>query len=306
MRHGWPPRRRSGVWSLVFLLSTGGSGLAAPIFKGTGALAWVDTLDQYAQQSGSTPALVSATETVHYTHFGNLAPDQAPVTVNAFASSTPTAGAADLLDIRSQANSPVSSDVVGASRPWPVVETQANWGNVQATVQGPPGASLPQSIRLEFRVEYTGPGQMPSNYISPYGSDVRINPGPAVFLGPAGMPAQIGEAPVQALPNGMLGGTFHLDLPLSDAGVSKLFNVSVSSMYSALPLDLLLAQGNEVRVALADVVLPDGTSLEQKGYKVTFESGLPDPPPVPEPSAWAAWGLLAACGWAAVRRRRAG
>jgi hypothetical protein len=49
------------------------------------------------------------------------------------------------------------------------------------------------------------------------------------------------------------------------------------------------------------VTLPDGTPLEQKGYTVTFESGLP-PEPIPEPATWAAWSLLKAFGMAMIRR----
>jgi hypothetical protein len=302
-RPGRTAQRQCVVWFTVLALLTCKPAFADPIFKGTGATAWVNALDQSNQQTGSTPASLSTSANVSYTHFSTLAPDQAPVSVTVSASSTPTAGAAYLLDIRSLATSPVSYDVVGASHPGPLVQATANWGNVAATVQGPPGSTLPGSIRLEFQVDYTSPGQAVGEFGAASGHFVDVNPGPAILLGPVGTPIEAGEQPVHQLADGMLSGTFHLDLPLSGAGVSKQFSVSISSSYWALPLDPALGKGDQVGLALKSVTLPDGTPLEQKGYSVTFDSGLPDPVPVPEPAAWAVWGSIIVVGSIAVRLR---
>jgi hypothetical protein len=239
---------------------------AAPIFSGTGASAWVETLDQGSQQVGSSPAFISTSATVHYTHFGlPLIPDQVPVSASVYAAATPTAGAAYLLEVRSFASSPNPGSMVGASHPWPVTDATANWYNVAATVKNLDGSPLPGSIQLHFRVDYAPGWQNMGPPWGPFGQRVDVT-GPSIYLGGAGTSLEPGEQPVQALPNGLLSGTFHMDLPLSKLGLSSQFSVRIESQLPALQEYISLAKGSEIGLALTGVTLPDGTPLEEKGF----------------------------------------
>jgi hypothetical protein len=221
---------------VVLTLLIGRAGSTAPIFTGSGAKAWVEGFDQFLQGS-SGPVYLSDSRTVQYTHFSfsfPLVDDQAPVAITAYASATPRADAPYLLEVRSSGSSPQTGPTVGVIRPWPEVLTSASWSNVAATVQSPQGAPIPASIPLNFRLEYTPPDRVPTGSIgSPWGQFVSVT-GPYIRPSPAGTSLQFGEPPVQALANGLLAGTFHLNLPQSSAGVSKQFSVGLSSELNAL------------------------------------------------------------------------
>lgn len=279
------------------------------IYTGSGAGANASGLNpQYSQQQGTTPASATANVTATYEHNGIvLVPGSTPVTMAASALATP--GAATLLQVHTSFSSPDPGSIVGAIRPADWVNANAWWNNVDATVQGPAGSPPPSSIRLEFQVNYGLPELMNQFGISSYtqpGQALLMNNYP-MLLTDAGTPLQAGEPAVQ-WQNGSLSGTFHIDLPLSAAGVSQQFSLGVSS---DLDLGRLLYHypgtlNNTISVALKGIYLPDGTPIAAAGDNVTFTSGLTPPPPVPapEPATLAGWCLLLACGGMILRRAR--
>ncbi len=122
-----------------------------------------------------------------------------------------------------------------------------------------------------------------------------------IYLPGAGTPLQAGEQPVQTLPNGMLSGTFHVDLPLSSSGTSSLFSINLGSDLAALGQTL----SDSKSLSLLGIYLPDGTPIPAD-YNVSFESGQPSPPlppSIPEPTPLAVWGLLAGIGIIVHRRK---
>jgi hypothetical protein len=276
------------------------------IFKGTGAWAYADAVDQDSQQTGTAPAVVGGSATIHYTHFDvNQTPGTTTASFEADASANP--GAADLLQLHAFFSSPGAGSIVGATQPGAFISESANWSNVAATVSGPAGSSLPSSLRLEFQVNYNALnswGFFPTQSWESQPQALLVN-GYRMTLTDAGVPLQSGEQPVRAQPDGSLTGTFHLDLPLSSSGTSHLFSLGLSSDHWGLlyPGGPVTIQGF-MSLSLAGIYLPDGTPIAQGGYNVTFDSGLTPPPtPVPEPATWAAWCLMTAFGARVLRRR---
>jgi hypothetical protein len=214
------------------------------------------------------------------------------------------------LAISSSYSSPGFLSPIGAPQPDPDLIANASWGNVQATAQGPPGTAPPSSIRLEFQVIYT-----PQDQLSRFGfgaagvtaQNLLVN-GLPMTLTSAGTRLQSGMAPVVALPNGLLSGSFSMDLPLTTAGKSGLLSLELS--YN--PLNLFDATASTISqsmlLRLTGILLPDGQPILSEGYNVTFDSGLPSPPlppagTAPEPSTVAIWSALVVCG-ALMRRRK--
>jgi len=182
--------------------------------------------------------------------------------------------------------------------------TMAYWSDVAATVHGLAGSSPPSSIRLEFQVNYTPPAQL-SMYGIPYALPAQgllVN-GLPMTLANAGVPLQSGEPPVHAQPDGSLTGSFHLDLPLSLSGTSQLFSLALESDLVGVMRFVPSTVRESMSLSLTGILLPDGTPISSEGYNVSFESGLPPPvTPVPEPTAWAVWCILAAFGATIYRR----
>jgi hypothetical protein len=257
---------------------------------------------------GTTPAAVGGTATINYTYLNssNLMLTPATVTVSAAAYAAATPGAADLLTLHTFYSSPGAVPSVGASRPDPDIIAQAGWNNVAATVEAPVGISLPSSIRLDFQVNYGSP-----NKLSPFGipdgalptQAVLVNGYSQVALANAGTPLQAGEPAVRVQADGSLTGSFHLDLPLSSSGTSPQFSVSLSSNLMNLLNNGSGTIQNSMSLSLTGILLADGTPIDSKGYSVTFESGLPSPPSVPEPGTWAIWLVTAVSGGWILRRR---
>jgi len=276
------------------------------IYSGTGASAYVSALGQSDSQVGSTPASASGTATVNYTQYPN-SPGSTNATATAWASATP--GATDLLQVQNYLSSSGSQGpFVGTFSPVvPESTAAASWNYVEAKVTGPAGNSLPGSIRLEFQVNYQTPssffnGLGPVNGLGwpafPYALAVN---GSQIPLTSAGTPLQPGEQPVQTQSNGSLMGTFHLDLPLSASGVSQEFSIGLGSDLAGLGKTL----SDYKSLSLIGIYLPDGTPISADGYSVSFDSGLPPPPPqTPEPSTLAVWVLLVGSGAFIVHRRK--
>ena len=290
---------------------------AAATFSGSGYGAYAAALDQFSEQSGSTPAQGSSSTSIQTDLFpsgGDLVPTPTtiPATASAFAAAGPATGDGNLLEIRSYGHTDSHGQTVGASSPWPDTQTNAGWTGVVATVSGPTGSTLPSTIRLEFQATYSPPSSLTpwgiqSSVFSPqeltlinhYGGGNDLN------LVNAGTALQPGEAPVKLTSAGLLQGNFHIDLSLSPSGVSQPFGLALASN---LPVMLYMGQSltnsNFMSVSLAGITLPDGSSLDSQGYSVNFQSGLPyDPNPVPEPATWVMWGLVAAGYGLRVQRR---
>jgi hypothetical protein len=275
------------------------------MYSGDGVSSYVNALGPYGFQVGSTPASASGTANVNYTLYP-LTTGSATATATAWALATP--GGTDLLQVKNylSSNGP-QGPFVGAFSVPPESTAAASWNNVQATVTGPAGTALPDSIRLEFQVTYQTPTAFENSFIvnglgwPAFPPGLSVNGAPFVLTS-AGTALQAGEQPVQALANGSLTGFFHLDLPLSALGTSQQFSLSLGSDLAGLGTTL----SDTKTLSLAGIYLPDGTPISADGYSVSFESGLPPPPlqPVPEPGALAMWVILAGSGAAWFRRRK--
>ena len=307
---------RQVVFVATWVLGVGPLASASSTFSGTGFGASAQALDQYSSQSGSNPASASTTTTIHYTLFPTATsngptPASIQATASAYAAAGPATGDGNLLEIRSYGYTNNPGMTVGAYSVSPQTETSATWSGVAATVLAPAGSALPGSIRLEFQATYSPPSSLTSfgiqgpsfapqqvTLINQFGTGTNLS------LVGAGTALQPGEAPVQLNAAGLLQGDFHLDLPLSSSGVSQVFGLSLASDLPVMLSSLNVTNINNMSLALVGMELPDGTSLDAQGYSVSFQSGLPYAPlPVPEPAAWAAWGLVAAvCGLRCRRR----
>ena len=177
----------------------------------------------------------------------------------------------------------------------------ASWNNVQATVTGPAGTAVPDSIRLEFQVTYQTPTTYSNSFIVnglgwaafPFGLTVN---GAPMTLTAAGTPLQAGEQPVQALANGSLTGFFHLDLPVSALGTSQQFSLGLGSDLAGLGRTL----SDSETLSLAGIYLPDGTPISADGYNMSFGWAYPYRPSSRYPT-----GAIWPCGssWLAAERR---
>ena len=107
------------------------------LYSGTGAIAWVDALDQTAAQVGSTPAYLSDSANVKYTIFPSTPGGSSYATVTASASATP--GATTLLQIQNYLSvTPAQGQPVRAESPPPESKVSATWGDVAATLKRRP------------------------------------------------------------------------------------------------------------------------------------------------------------------------
>jgi hypothetical protein len=201
----------------------------------------------------------------------------------------------------------------------------ASWNNDAAIVSGPAGASLPGTIRLNFMLTFSG-----ANGFGEYSTlTASYNGTKLSYVGtddPSFHPWGINPSPSNAgaVDSSTVNGknsfgfgfagdsvtdTFHLDLPVSKAGISDPFSLSLQ----LTPFQGLISNtttnysGLTASLALNSVTLPDGTSLSELGDSVSFESGLSAPVAAPEPASFLAWGLVASiAGLVASRRFRSG
>jgi hypothetical protein len=298
-----------GLLVLVLALVAAPPSRAGVIYTGNGAGASVEAFSQTAVQSGSTPAAIDTSATVHYTNFsasGNATPGSVTASVNASASATP--GGADLFQLLTSFSAPNPGNLSGTTSPYTGVDSGAYWGNVTATVHAPAGSSMPSSIRLEFQVNYA-----PADVDAYQGLGIRTSylwftGSSLVLLPPAGAAIQPGEQPAQTQSNGSLTAGFHLDVPLSASGVSTSpFAVGLTSAFPGITSNSATSISDAISVSLTGIYLPDGASLTAEGYSVSFnsEAGPIQLLPVPEPATWSCWGLIAGCGALMLRRLRA-
>lgn len=278
------------------------------LFTGNGASAGVNTFDQTAVQSGSTPALIDARTAVNYTNYdmnNNASPGSVTATVIASAVANP--GTANLLQLNTMFWAPDPGRFAGPTDPWTGILENAYWGNLTAKVDPQAGSPMPSSIRLEFQVNYAhsdidrsmGLG-IPSAYVSLTGS-------PMIPLPAAGSVMQFGEAPAKTQSNGSLTASFHLNVPLSSSGVSiSPFALGLSAAFPGILNNSASSINDAMSVSLTGIYLPDGTSLTADGYGVTFHSvaGPIQFETVPEPATWTAWSVIAGFGALMLRHRR--
>ncbi len=185
------------------------------------------------------------------------------------------------------------------------IQATASWNNDSLIVHAPPGASLPDSVQLQFKVDLlpgiTMAGLENGNLsIGINGKNTNLTPVGAQgqFLGNAG---DLGGVKLQPADNYQQTGTFNIALALHPNGVSDPFSLSVSSIGYPAAASAISSMDytSFISLSLTGVTLPDGTSLTAAGYSATFASGMQ---PVPEPATFVVWGLLAAAA-VTVRHR---
>jgi len=187
------------------------------------------------------------------------------------------------------------------------IQATASWNNDSLIVHAHSGASLPDSVQLQFKVDLA-PG-LTSTFVSPglngnlsigiNGINTNLTPAPVApgqyYWGVAG---DLGGVKFQpSSPDGNQTGTLNITLALHPNGVSDPFSLSVSSIGSSSPLVDALSTSSyssSISLSLTGVTLPDGTPLTAAGYSASFASvmALPEQP-VPEPATFVVWGLLA-------------
>jgi hypothetical protein len=200
----------------------------------------------------------------------------------------------------------------------------ASWTNDAAIVTAPSGSALPGTIRLNFTLTFSddhgiGPyanltATFNGKQLSYSGSDWNYIPGGlsnGAWYGLYPNTANAGSVDSSTVTtNGhwatKITDTFHIDLPLNQAGVSNPLSLGLQlSPYIGLVSNSNLNSGLSANISLDSVTLPDGTSLSALGDSVSFESSLTPPMATPEPASLLLWGLVAAAGGATVVRRRA-
>ncbi len=199
----------------------------------------------------------------------------------------------------------LSAPITGPDNP---LQATASWNNDSLIVHAPPGASLPDSVQLQFKVNLAPgltngyPYQQNGNLsIGINGVTTNLTPGAwGQTLG-----GNVGGVNLQpSSPDYHQTGTFNITLALHPNGVSDPFSLSVSSIGSSWPLVSAMytsSFSSSISLSLTGVTLPDGTPLTASGDTVSFASGMTLPEQsVPEPATVVVWGLLAA---AALRSR---
>ena len=183
------------------------------------------------------------------------------------------------------------------------IQATASWNNDSLIVHAPPGASLPDSVQLQFKVNlvpgWTNASSQNGNLsIGINGINTNLTPVGAWGqpLGVAGGGGDLGGVKLQPVDflGGHQTGTLNITLALHPNGVSDPFSLSVSSIGSSWPLVFTISNSSynsSIGLSLTGVTLPDGTPLSAVGYSASFASGMALP--VPEPATFVVWGLLA-------------
>ncbi len=266
--------------------------------------------------NASASASGSVDTIIHWSHenYASLSP---PLTSGGSVSATATGNSTNLLQINTNLGVPYTGDIYGgvASQPYGIAAS-ASWSNDSVTIHAPQGLALPSDIRLQFSLVFNPQGyatdqQYGTNTLSYNGHTVSLtNTGTGVVT-----PYAAYNFPFDTLTNnyfldssglhelsGTQTATFHIDLGLSQSGISEPFSLSLQSINAAqLVQDMGTYMTQDMTLSLTGVTTADGTPLQSLGYSVSFASGMAYP--VPEPATMAAWGLVsAACGLASLHR----
>ena len=271
-----------------------------------GASASVNAGGQQATNAGATAsASTGGTYTLSSEWGGNWngGPYPLSIPINSGGSASASGNPDNLLTASTSLyippTSPLGGPVVGSENP---IQATASWNNDSLIVHAPPGASLPDSVQLQFKVDLSPGITMagPENGNLSIGiNGINTNLTPGAWGQPLG--GDLGGVKLQPYWLGSTGylqtGTFNITLALHPNGVSDPFSLSVSSVGSSSPLvDALYTSSysSSISLSLTGVTLPDGTSLTAAGYGVSFASGMALPEQsVPEPATFVVWGLLA-------------
>ncbi len=192
--------------------------------------------------------------------------------------------------------------ILGPDNP---IQATASWNNDSLIVHAHSGASLPNSVQLQFKVDlwpgltstFVSPGLNGNLSIGINGINTNLTPvAPGQYFW--GVAGDLGGVKLQpSSPDGNQTGTLNITLALHPNGVSDPFSLSVSSIGSSSPLVDALSTSSYsslISLSLTGVTLPDGTPLTAAGYSASFASGMALPEqPVPEPATFVVWGLLA-------------
>lgn len=197
--------------------------------------------------------------------------------------------------------------IVGTVHP---LQATASWNGDSLIVHAPPGASLPDSVQLQFKVDlspalagygiYFGSGSgAPYLSIGINGKTTNLTPVNQLGSGLGGVVGDLGGVKLQPpdSPSYHQTGTFNIALALHPNGVSDPFSLSVSSSFGSSlynGYEYGWRSGSSISLSLTGVTLPDGTPLTAAGYGGAFASGMALPEQsVPEPATFVVWGLLA-------------
>jgi hypothetical protein len=283
-------------------------------------------LDRYQSQTdeGTSAAVeASATGTIQY-ESGGYAGHTNPGhiysrDVQGSASAQATGHPAELLrlDAHYYAPSPGTRPINFQTLP---VAASASWTGDSVQLQASQGADLPPEIRLNFGLSYEAQSHIggirldynPSFTIQYNETTVTLDGTTAAAwenqpyhpMSPIAL-----DNLTMSSSSWLVTGAFHIDLPIHTNGVSDPFSLSLSTdVGEGLTSNEFLQNSlSDLVLSLKDVTLPDGTSLTDAGYGVSFASGMewPQPHAVPEPASVAMWaGLALAAGWWRFGKKR--
>src|SRR5208283_2921186 len=149
-------------------------------------------------------------------------------------------------------------------------EATASWNNDAVIVHAPPGVSLPNSARLQFKVDLLPDAQRQEGAMNV--AVLQIN-GHMIVVDWNGS-TDLKFHPTLPYP-GTGGGsdqqhytaTFNINLALHPDGVSDPFSLSLQTGRSIQPNTMFnWYSGDSVSLSLTGVTLPDGTPLTAAGY----------------------------------------
>lgn len=206
------------------------------------------------------------------------------------------------------------------------VRALATWTDDAVSVRAPEGTRLPEAVRLHFaldfgRLRFGSLALTFNDNVLRASEDEFVNQGTRYQYKPQGADRFRELFNLNDPPEGIDSYdpvhrddpdtgrerrvTFHLDLPVDDAGVSAPFSLGLESVPSVglVSNQFVSADHRDFTVSLTDVRLPDGTPLTSQVYAVSFASGLSWSEPVPEPASLAIWGLVACVAGRTARRR---
>ncbi|WP_206107592.1 hypothetical protein [Paludisphaera rhizosphaerae] len=303
----------------LFVLIGGVSVQADAIKPWAGASATTKVFGQTDSRSGATASAIGSDS--HLLEFQGYY-SAAKVTTSSSASANATGQANNLLEVSGQhyAGDPGTTGTYADSAR--NISATASWSGDQVIVTPTGDGAPPDSVRLEFALTFRAPGysseerwMFGSMQVDANGRTITISPVTSYSSSDGYSTLRVGgefdslsispDIPPESGTYFYLG-KFHIDVALDGSGVSDPFNLSLSSLpRTGLFKNLGFFSYQWASLALTGVTLPDGTSLADAGYDVSFASGLIiDEAAVPEPASAACWSLAALGSYWLIRRLR--